>query len=167
MKKSFLIPAALLFAAATIAHAQPGADSPDGGSPDGRHRRPPPDPLLIALDSNHDGVLSADEIAGAAKALLTLDKNGDGQLDQSELRPPRPADAPQGDRPPPPPSPLLQALDANHDGVISADEIANASKALLALDTNGDGTLDHDELCPPPPEGPPGLDGPPPPPPGP
>ncbi len=34
----------------------------------------------------------------------------------------------------PPPSPLFDALDTNHDGVISADEIANAPASLKALD---------------------------------
>jgi hypothetical protein len=50
----------------------------------------------------------------------------------------------------PPPSPLVGVLDANHDGVIDADEIANASKALLKLDKNGDGKLTPDEFAPPP-----------------
>jgi hypothetical protein len=48
----------------------------------------------------------------------------------------------------PPPSPLMQALDVNHDGVIDADEIANAPAALKTLDKNGDGKLTPDELCP-------------------
>lgn len=53
--------------------------------------------------------------------------------------------------PPPPPSPpILAALDANHDGVIDADEIAAASKVLAALDTNNDGTLSLYELLLPP-----------------
>src|ERR1035438_3858360 len=54
---------------------------------------------------------------------------------------------------PPPPSPLMQALDTNHDGVIDADEIANAPAALKTLDKNGDGKLTMDELMPPPPQG--------------
>lgn len=45
---------------------------------------------MVVLDANHDGVLDATEIANASKALLTLDKNGDGKLTQDELRPPRP-----------------------------------------------------------------------------
>ncbi len=49
--------------------------------------------------------------------------------------------------------PLMKVLDANGDGVIDADEIANASKALLTLDKNGDGKLTMDELRPPRPEG--------------
>src|SRR5450432_462761 len=50
---------------------------------------------------------------------------------------------------PPPGGPLMQALDVNHDGVIDADEIANAPAALKALDKNGDGKLTPDELRPP------------------
>jgi len=49
-----------------------------------------------------------------------------------------------GQRPPPPL--VIGALDANHDGVIDAGEIANASAALKTLDTNGDGKLTHDEF---------------------
>ena len=52
-----------------------------------------------------------------------------------------------------PPSPLMEALDANHDGVIDAAEIANASAALKTLDKNGDGKLTQDELRPPRPQG--------------
>ncbi len=74
------------------------------------------------------------------------------------------ADPPPPGRPPHPPrSPLLLALDANHDGVIDSNEIANASAALKALDKNGDGQLTRDELRP---QFPGGQDGPPPPPPG-
>ena len=107
MKKLFLPCVALLIAAAATLHAQPSdapADRPappEGGG--GRHR-PPPSPLFLALDTNHDGELSTAEIANAPKSLLTLDKNGDGKLDRSELRPARPAGAPAHDGPPPPPS---------------------------------------------------------------
>ncbi|HEX4263607.1 MAG TPA: EF-hand domain-containing protein [Verrucomicrobiae bacterium] len=52
-----------------------------------------------------------------------------------------------------PPSPVMEALDANHDGVIDADEIANASAALKKLDKNGDGKLTQDELRPHRPQG--------------
>ena len=48
-----------------------------------------------------------------------------------------------------PPLPLIGALDANHDHVIDANEIANASAALLTLDKNGDGKLTADEYLPP------------------
>jgi hypothetical protein len=42
-------------------------------------------------------------------------------------------------------SPLLKALDANADGVIDAQEIANAPAALKTLDANGDGKLEPAE----------------------
>lgn len=61
-----------------------------------------------------------------------------------------------GHRPPPTPA-IIRALDANHDGVIDADEIANASAALKTLDKNGDGKLTPDEFMGPRPAGkPPG-----------
>ena len=53
----------------------------------------------------------------------------------------------------------MAALDANHDGVIDADEIANASAALRKLDKNGDGKLTMDELRPPRRQGGPSPDG--------
>ena len=42
--------------------------------------------------------------------------------------------------------PLVEALDANHDHMIDATEIANASAALKKLDKNGDGKLSPDEF---------------------
>jgi hypothetical protein len=65
------------------------------------------------------------------------------QNDESPSQP-RP---PRHHRPPPPVIPL--AIDANHDRVVDANEIANASAALLTLDENGDGQLTLEELCPP------------------
>ena len=50
----------------------------------------PHHPLMFALDVDEDGELSAREIKNASKALLKLDRNGDGELSHSELRPPRP-----------------------------------------------------------------------------
>jgi hypothetical protein len=206
-----------------------GGDQNGGGAPlprQGHHHRIP---LIVqALDTNHDGVIDADEIANAGKALWTLDKRGDGRLTPDEFMgppPPRPGDERQNteskndgsphqkkggpagnqntktasqtgeqrqppagnggnDQPPPPPPPpdeqqggpqtnqhssnsggprhrhppfpaLVQAIDTNHDGVIDADEIANASKALMTLDRKGDGKLTWDEYMGPPPPRPP------------
>jgi hypothetical protein len=41
---------------------------------------------------------------------------------------------------------VVAALDANHDGIIDAGEIANASQALKNLDKNADGNLSRAEL---------------------
>ena len=41
---------------------------------------------------------------------------------------------------------LMAALDADKDGALSADEIANATAALKKLDKNGDGKVGQDEI---------------------
>ena len=69
------------------------------GAPQGEGQRPPPPPLVGALDANHDGVIDEKEIAQASESLKKLDKNNDGKLTMEELRPPRPEGAPQ-DGPP-------------------------------------------------------------------
>jgi len=42
-------------------------------------------------------------------------------------------------------SPLLSAIDVNHDGKIDASELADAPARLRTLDKNGDGKLTRDE----------------------
>lgn len=122
------------------------------GGPRG-FRRPPPLPIVQALDTNHDGIIDSNEIANASAALLTLDKNGDGKLTADEYMPPMPKDAP-ADAPRPPVPLIVKALDANGDGVIDANEIANAPAALKSLDKRGDGQLTRDEYIGRPPMGP-------------
>jgi Ca2+-binding EF-hand superfamily protein len=128
--------------------------------------------ILEALDTNHDGVISAEEMEQAPAALRTLDKNHDGKLDPAECGmhlPPVKMD--KNGKPVTPSSnpvevkrrkeallrarflymhiyPVTHALDLNHDGVISADEIRNAPAALATLDLNGDGRLTLNELEP-------------------
>lgn len=48
----------------------------------------------------------------------------------------------------PPPNLLMQALDADRDGELSATEIADATAALKKLDRNTDGKLGREELRP-------------------
>jgi hypothetical protein len=88
--------AALMAACSSISFAQGGDQSPPDRPPGGPGggRRPPP-PIIEALDLNHDGTISADEIARAPESLKKLDKNGDGQLTPDELRPPRPPSGPR------------------------------------------------------------------------
>ncbi len=93
-------------------------------------------------------IAAALALAGTAVCLIAQDFGGkqQGQQDQGQG-----GSGMRGHRPPP--SPLVAVLDANHDGVIDADEIANASAALKKLDKNGDGKLTPDEFCPPRPQG--------------
>ena len=87
-----------LSASALIVNAQDAGGPPDGqrpprqtesgNGPGGMNgHRPPPSPLMDALDANHDGIIDANEIANAPAALKKLDKNGDGKLTPDELRP--------------------------------------------------------------------------------
>src|SRR5580658_10463906 len=121
MKKTMKLTLALLAGSVmTLAvHAQDNGAPPDGGPPNGgpppgeqgRHHRPPPLPLLLALDVNHDGVIDSNEIANASAELLTLDKNHDGQLTPDEYLPPRPQNFNtngMGRMFRPPPSPLVE-----------------------------------------------------------
>ena len=69
-------------------------------------------------------------------------------------QPPRgPKGGPGGEGRPHRVPPIVAALDANHDGVIDAAEMANAAAVLKSLDKNGDGQLTVDELRPGRPEG--------------
>ncbi|MEI6350770.1 MAG: hypothetical protein WCP06_06660 [Verrucomicrobiota bacterium] len=86
--------------------------------------------------------LIAVALALAASTLNTKAQDGGGA-------PPPPPDGPPPNEAGPqggpvgghkhPKPPIEAALDANGDGVIDADEIANAAAALKKLDKNGDG----------------------------
>ncbi len=112
-------------------------------------------PVVAALDADHDQVISAAEIANAAAVLKTLDKNHDGKLTAEECGS---SVVPGSDAESAKRArlaymrfhPLLAALDADHDGEISAAEIENAPAALKTLDRNHDGQLTADEIVPPP-----------------
>ncbi len=97
MARRLLFGAAVL--APTLALAQP-PDAPGDGPPPAQGRRgvpgggpsedgprPPLSPIMAALDTNHDGELSPEEIRNAATALKSLDHNHDGILDRAELDP--------------------------------------------------------------------------------
>jgi hypothetical protein len=59
----------------------------DGERPDPRDFGFRMSPLMIALDADRDGELSAEEISQAVAALKKLDRNEDGVIDREELRP--------------------------------------------------------------------------------
>jgi hypothetical protein len=129
--------------------------------------------VLNALDANHDYVISADEIAAAPAALQQLDLNVDGKLTAEEcgfclgagyFPGCRGDNGTVGDEHGHIEwsrdqverfraifmaySPVLAALDTDHDAEISASEIQNAAAALRRLDLNGDGKLLPVEIAP-------------------
>lgn len=59
--------------------------SGDGDQSRSRERGPTRTALFRALDTNHDGVLDATEIAHAPAELRKLDDNGDGRITPDEL----------------------------------------------------------------------------------
>jgi hypothetical protein len=111
-------------------------------------------PVLRALDADRDLTLSPWEIGNAPAALRKLDMNYDGKLTPEEC-------GLHIDPNSVPPALLAQlrqrfmrhhralaALDADHDGEISAWEIEHAAASLKKLDRNHDGYLTADELIP-------------------
>src|SRR4051812_22823530 len=73
--------------------------------------------------------------ASAGALLFAQDNAGNGQGAPPEGRGPgQPGPGGPGGHHRPPPPAIIAALDANHDGVIDADEIANAVEVLKKLD---------------------------------
>jgi Ca2+-binding EF-hand superfamily protein len=117
------------------------------GSPNGRATGPGTasgmmrmDPVLNALDANHDGVISAAEIKGASVSLLVLDVDHDGSIAAVEMRVRQQTPAERVAH-------MLDEWDTNKDGKLSKDEVPDGMRGRFAdVDTNGDGFLDAAEL---------------------
>ncbi|MBC8127112.1 MAG: hypothetical protein H8M99_08215 [Gloeobacteraceae cyanobacterium ES-bin-144] len=69
------------------------------------HGKRPPPPVIAALDVDQDGTISVEEMKNAPESLKALDHNHDGQLTPDELHPPPPHYEQDEQGPPPEDSP--------------------------------------------------------------
>lgn len=95
------------------------------------------------MKNNRQLTLVATLLALGTSAMLAVAQDNNNDAPPGGGRPDQRGPGMNGHRPPVPA--IIRALDANHDGVIDADEIANASAALKTLDKNGDGKLTMQE----------------------
>ena len=121
-------------------------------------------PLFETLDTTGDKRLSVREMRTAGQRLLSLDKNGDGQLDSSELPSridvtfsrgtaslgPRLIAFPQNARVPKqrvaqPGPKWFSGMDRNGDGDVSLKEFLGKPEHFRKLDVNGDGFIELKE----------------------
>ena len=134
----------LMFAILATVSMSSIATAQRAGGPRGGQR--PASPLMMALDADKDGKLSAEEIANATVALKTMDKNADGLLDSTELAPTRGGQGGVGENS----NPFVDRMmgqDADGDGKISSEEMSGRMGGMLRrMDTDGDGFVTKDEL---------------------
>jgi Ca2+-binding EF-hand superfamily protein len=161
----------------TADEARPARPEGRGRGEQRPERAPAPDPaeetvkMLMSFDSNGDGKLSRAELPERFQGLF--DRAGvsaDGLLTPDQIRKlfaasvPPPGDAERGDREDRGDregrggrgemnlirmDPILAAIDANGDGVLSAEEIRNAPAAIRKLDKDGNGEISREEAMPP------------------
>ena len=123
-------------------------------------------PLVIALDTNSDGVISNSEIESATKSLRKIDKNKDGQLTVEELRPSfsgatrrlgrfssnsdsaeSSGAEPSGNERQNEMLTRFLKMDENSDGKLSSDEVPERFRVfIMRADENDDGFVTKDEF---------------------
>lgn len=151
-----LLPGVVVIHALATASANAQPPSPEGGrSLLFRYL-----PILAALDTDGDGVISAAEMEQSVKALKSLDKNGDGKLTEDELRPneqgrggfQRRGPEGEGGRGPGGGADdtieQLMQFDANKDGKLTKEELPARMQAIITrADANQDGAVTREELA--------------------
>ena len=112
------------------------AQDPQFGPGSGRGRLPRGNAGFSTLDLNGDGILDATEIQAAPKSLAKLDKNQDGQITSDEVRMAMPPGrGPGGPR-----------REREGEGGATANIVEDTVKTLMSFDSNGDGKLSRTEL---------------------
>lgn len=115
--------------------------------------RPPADrdmaKSLMSFDKNADGKLAKNELPERMQGMLARgDKDGDGFLTSAEIQAMVPAQPREGEGGMMRMDPLLSAIDADKNGIISFTELQNSAAALRALDKDNDGQLSSPEIRP-------------------
>jgi Ca2+-binding EF-hand superfamily protein len=131
----------------------------ESGAGPGGPRDMPPFPVMMALDADGNGEISADEINNATAALKKLDRNRNGKLDADELRPSFGGGREGGFGGGPPGGGrggiggqsfvegMLGRYDENKDGKLAGDEIPERMRDRVEqIDTNKDKAIDKAEL---------------------
>ncbi len=111
---------------------------------EGRGMRGGMEQMFEEVDANGDGLITAAEIEAAREARFAeMDSNGDGFVTAEEIA--AFADDRRGKRA----ARMIERLDANDDGKLSAEEMATRGpgRMLERLDANGDGALSKEELA--------------------
>ncbi|WP_448205674.1 EF-hand domain-containing protein [Azospirillum sp. sgz302134] len=155
------------FACQTPSHAacETGTPAPAGtaarAEAPGAQPTAPVSQAFAALDRDHDGTLTANELtAGQDQVLRLFDTDGDGKVSLQEfISAPL---GPVGNRPGAPQriaqvrTARFQQLDRNGDGVLTTDEFARVTVATVMelRDINCDGHLSLGELAAPLPQAP-------------
>jgi len=100
--------------------------------------------LLAELDKNGDKKLSADEFPFGKTAFSQADANGDGVLDETELKalPPLSLDHPQRRA-----EALIAQMDEDGDKMLSQNEFRFPGARFEDVDTNHDGLIEARELA--------------------
>ncbi len=142
----------------------PGGERGERGGPGGERGGPGfmEVPIILALDADKDGKISAEEMSNAATALATLDKNGDGVLEIDEMMPARRerggrrgGGGPRGGEGGPRGGEggangfveRMMENDTDGDGKVSADEAPERMQGFFErLDSDKDGFLTEEEI---------------------
>ncbi len=111
----------------------------------GRRGERAPSKLFAAIDTDKDRNFSAEELTNSSKALLSLDKNEDGQLTADEFGMRRGERGERGGRGGRGGNPMSR-LDKDGDGKISKDEAPERMRERFDdIDANSDGFIDAEE----------------------
>ena len=97
--------------------------------------------FIEQFDADGDGLVSMGEFPGDETQFSSLDTDGSQYIDETEALQ---AGPPPHDRPDP--ETLLEDLDRDGDGLLSADEFPGPADHFDRLDTDGDGLVSLEEL---------------------